>query len=230
MYRMSIAIAAAAAMLLVACGSDNNNTQSQQQAVTGLCQALTTNCASGTSDDQNEGEDETACEDRMQKTTTTGAAARDSYDFPVSDSTKDDLTCRENEAKAAASATDAATKHQHCVNAGPTGGGVCGSLCDVYCDLEKRHCNGATSTNPAAPTNPGLGDVDHATCVAACNGAAFSKSGTPNVTKGDSIQCRIWHLGKAQANPTPHCFHTRLVSAVDNAGTTTGAPCSGAVQ
>lgn len=226
-----IFIALAAAVALAACGSSsNNNTTTQTQAaITGLCQALKANCTAG--DDQLEsGEDESACEDKMKTTTTTGGAARDAYDLPLTDPNNDDLTCRENEAKLAAS--DSANKSAHCLNAGPTGGDKCGSLCDVFCDLQKRHCDGASSVTSTAPTNTGLADVDHATCVAACNaeigkGSAthFTKGGKVNDTSGDTLQCRIWHLGKAQANPTPHCFHTRLTSVGDAAGATPG-PCS----
>lgn len=144
----------------------------------------------------------------------------------------DDLSCRLNHAglaSAAKAAANAGNVTLHCGHAGPTGLGraaaggaassACGPPCDVYCDLQERNCTGVNSNF-----------ADHATCLAQCNpggvsgATVFNTTGTVGATGGDSYQCRIWHLGKAQANPATHCQHTRIVSAG------TPPPCAGAVQ
>lgn len=225
-----IFIALAAVVALAACGSSNNNTsQTQSSLATSLCTALAQNCPAGGADDQFENETETQCEDSVKTV----------YDMAVDNATDDDLTCRLAEAQAAGS--DSANRSTHCKNAGPTGGGggttgagKCGSLCDVYCDLQDRNC---TSANPNFVTaNLTANFTDHTDCLTKCAaeivtgaGTHFSTGGTVNKQAGDSIQCRIWHLGKAQAGPSPHCFHTKLVSA-QSATVTTGGPCSGPVQ
>jgi hypothetical protein len=267
MSRASIAIAAAAA-LLIACGSDNNNntpdggtdggvTLTQAQAATQLCTTISTTCTG--SDDQFEAEPENACEDSVKSVPASSTDARGntpSYNIPVTDphAKNDDLTCRLAELQLAS--TDAANKATHCRNAGPTGGGTatavgkCGDLCDVYCDLQERNCTTASPNFAALSPAITVNFSDHAACVSQCTaelakgpGTHFSKGGKVNSQAGDTLQCRIWHLGKAAGNPRTHCPHTRFVSnaadvvtpaptAADCVAATgrpaTCGPCSGA--
>jgi hypothetical protein len=229
MYRTLIALAGVVSLAACSSNSTSSTGKTQAQLATDLCTALAANCAAGSSDDQFENETETQCEDSVKTV----------YDTPADTTNDDDLTCRVAEAQAAAS--DPTNKSAHCKNAGPTGGGggatgagKCGSLCNVYCDLQDRNC---TSANPAfvtASLTPNF--TDHTDCETKCAaeitsgaGTHFSTGGGVNKNGGDSIQCRIWHLGKAQAGPSPHCFHTKLVSAT-SATVLTGGPCSGPVQ
>jgi len=110
----------------------------------------------------------------------------------------------------------------HCVHATPSGGGVCGSLCDVYCGLAMSVCTG----NLAIYTT----SVD---CQTACK--ALNASGLPGATGGNTLQCRIYHIGAAVAlnDKTTHCPHGGVVSAVCGGGSTstsssgTGSSSSG---
>lgn len=83
----------------------------------------------------------------------------------------------------------------HCPHAGPTGGNVCGSWCDNYCQLMAKNCTGANAV------------YDAATCMTKC--ATIPTNGLPNATSGDTVQCRIYHLGAAAANPATHCAHSK---------------------
>ena len=86
----------------------------------------------------------------------------------------------------------------HCDHAGPSGGDVCGSWCENYCWLETTNCTGDASL---------YADMD--SCLGEC--AAFPTSGGANAVDGDSVQCRIYHLGVAGSNPpasgATHCPH-----------------------
>jgi plastocyanin len=94
----------------------------------------------------------------------------------------------------------------HCPHAGPSGGNMCGTWCDVYCDLAMSNCT---------DTNQLYDDTEQ--CMAACGelattGAALDKS-------GDSVQCRITHLGYAGvdgANAAIHCPHALIFPAVSS--------------
>ena len=103
--------------------------------------------------------------------------------------------CRTYHARVATT-TDAGA---HCGHAGPSGGNVCGSWCTNYCHLASQNC----STDPNALYS------DDDDCITKC--PAFSKTGQPGDTAGDSVQCRIYHLGVAgdvdAGGPGTHCAH-----------------------
>ncbi len=105
------------------------------------------------------------------------------------------IGCRQYWAGQADGSAKAATE---CVLAGPTGGGSCGSWCDNYCWLAQRNC---TDTNTLYS-----GSAD---CKATC--ATFPKTGKPGDTDGDTVQCRVYHLGVAgsdkPASADQHCAH-----------------------
>jgi hypothetical protein len=91
---------------------------------------------------------------------------------------------------AGAAASDPAT---HCLHAGPTGAGVCGAWCDNYCDMAMTHCTGANVLYES-----------RAACEGAC--AGFATDGTQGDADGDTVQCRLYHLGAAAGDQT-HCAH-----------------------
>ena len=99
----------------------------------------------------------------------------------------------------------------HCPHAGPSGGDVCGSWCDVYCDLASANCTGTNALY-----------ADAAACDAACGG--FATDGPPGALIGDDVQCRIYHLGVAgsdgAASAAVHCPH----GAVDGGGVCVAPP------
>jgi hypothetical protein len=124
------------------------------------------------------------------------------WDTGMRDATSGDtLACRLYHAGAAE--MDPAT---HCDHAGPSGGDTCGSWCENLCQLAEDNCPGAL--NPYADT---------AACMTAC--MAYDDSGDPNDTSGDTVQCRIYHLGAAGADMAAamtHCPHGGVVSDVCN--------------
>jgi hypothetical protein len=86
----------------------------------------------------------------------------------------------------------------HCPHAGPTGGNVCGSWCDNYCQLMAKNCTGSNAV------------YDAQTCMTKC--ATIPTMGQVNDTAGNSIQCRIYHLGAAATDPVTHCAHAKTAA------------------
>lgn len=118
----------------------------------------------------------------------TGAAGDDSGNS---------IACRIYHGNAPAAADPA----MHCNHAGPSGGNVCGSWCDVYCNLGFEHCAGPNK----------LYD-DEAACQTAC--ADISADGSPGDIEYDTVQCRIYHLGAPAASmPDAHCSHGAEVAS-----------------
>jgi hypothetical protein len=109
--------------------------------------------------------------------------------------------------------TSAANAATHCTHGTPSGGGgICGTYCEVYCQLANYSCTG----NLALYTTT-------SDCTTACN--KIASTGNPGDTAGDSIQCRIYHLGVAgqsAANAAVHCPHGLTASAVCTASTGSG--------
>ncbi len=111
------------------------------------------------------------------------------------DTSGDTLQCRTYHAGDPAAA-DPAT---HCAHAGVDGGGVCAppepTRCDAYCDLALANCTGGN-----------LLYTNRAECQAAC--AEITALGEEGDTSGDTLECRIYHLGDpASADPATHCPH-----------------------
>ena len=79
----------------------------------------------------------------------------------------------------------------HCPHAGPTGGNVCGTWCENYCQLMAKNCTGSSSV------------YDAPTCMTRC--ATIPTNGHANDPAGDSVQCRIYHLGVAASDPATQC-------------------------
>ncbi len=101
----------------------------------------------------------------------------------------------------------------HCAHAGPSGGDVCGTWCDNYCYLAGLNCTGGDALF-----------VDDGACGAAC--ADFTDDAEPGAVSGDSVQCRIYHLGVAgfdADSPAIHCPH----GGTDGGGVCVEAPSEG---
>ncbi|MCA1663868.1 MAG: hypothetical protein LC659_06305 [Myxococcales bacterium] len=111
------------------------------------------------------------------------------------------IGCRLYHAGAAAAAPST-----HCPHAGPTGGDVCGSWCDNYCQLMAKNCTGSNAV------------YDAATCMTKC--ATIPTNGNTNDTSGNTIQCRIYHLGVAATDPALHCAHSKTAADLP------GGPCT----
>lgn len=88
----------------------------------------------------------------------------------------------------------AADNDDHCLHAGPTGGGVCGAYCDVYCDAAMANCTAGNALY-----------ADRDSCLAACGN--LPANGVVNAADGNSVQCRLFHLGAAKADAAGHCAH-----------------------
>ncbi len=100
----------------------------------------------------------------------------------------------------------------HCSHAGKSGGNACGTWCDNYCHLADKSCLVAKQEM----------DVDTGSCLTKCKG--LKDGGKANDAAGDTVQCRIYHLGVAgtdEANAKIHCPHGKIAPAA-------GTPCGAA--
>lgn len=165
-----------------------------------LCQAyctlMATTCTAGNAMYASEAACVTFC-DRAR-------AAPELWSAGTAGTAGNSLACRTTHVGLAASTGNVAV---HCPHAGAAGGNLCGSWCDNYCDAALAACTGGLALHADKPT-----------CMTACAGLATT--GTPTATAGDTVQCRINHLGFAAAsaaNATVHCPHGSI--------TPTG-PCS----
>jgi hypothetical protein len=106
----------------------------------------------------------------------------------------DSLACRQYHAGAAM-----ADPNTHCVHAGPSGAGVCGTPCNGFCDLAVAECQ----TQYA----------DQNTCATACASMTMTPAFSSAVQSGNSLSCRIYHATAASTDPTTHCPHIAAPSA-----------------
>jgi hypothetical protein len=110
----------------------------------------------------------------------------------IGDTSGNTIGCRLYHAGAAA-----ADPVFHCPHAGPTGGGLCGSYCDNYCQLMAKNCTGTNAVYNATD------------CMTKC--AMIPTNGTANDAAGNTIQCRIYHLSLAASDPVTHCPHAQTI-------------------
>jgi hypothetical protein len=134
-------------------------------------------------------------------------------DGSFKDTNVDTKDCRIYHAFAGVALNDTTT---HCPHAGHSGGNQCGTWCTVYCGLATTVCTGANQLY----ANMGA-------CTTACNGIAIT--GKPGDTTGNTVQCRIYHLGAASADAaaaTLHCPHANLTASANCVGgaTSTTSP------
>ncbi|ACY17774.1 hypothetical protein [Haliangium ochraceum] len=93
----------------------------------------------------------------------------------VGDTSGNTLNCRLSHADALAAEDPA----QYCPIAGPTGGGVCGSLCQNYCFYTNDICGDQGYTSPGQ-------------CEEACDKLVDQDGGATEIS-GNTVQCRINH-------------------------------------
>lgn len=180
----------ALALLALGCfaGCDDDTTSSADMSIahdlaTGnaptcaaYCAKIQMNCTGGDAGGNEQYASESAC-----NTYCTSAAA-----WPagmIGDTSGNTIGCRLYHAGAAAA--DPVT---HCPHAGPTGGAVCGSLCENYCQLMAKNCTGVNAV------------YDPTTCMSKCT--MLGDKGHANDTSGNTVQCRITYLGLAATDPT----------------------------
>lgn len=120
-----------------------------------------------------------------------GACALFPADGTPNTTTGNSVQCRIYHAGAPAAASPAT----HCPHTSASGGNLCGTWCDVYCELALDNCTGANQLY-----------ADANACATAC--AAFPTTGAPGATSGNTVQCRIYHAGvPAKTSPGTHCPH-----------------------
>jgi hypothetical protein len=86
----------------------------------------------------------------------------------------------------------------YCPIAGPGGNGVCGSNCEGYCTLMQQICPSMFTSTFATLTG----------CKTQCDASIPDLGGYSIAIKsGDSLQCRLYHLGAATLDPGLHCPH-----------------------
>lgn len=92
----------------------------------------------------------------------------------------------------------------YCHKAGPSGEGICGSVCQGFCSLMGQVCT---------PEEAGESHfASEEECLATCEGlpgAGFSySSSNPLVADGNHALCRLWHVtSAAMVDPLEHCEH-----------------------
>ncbi len=111
----------------------------------------------------------------------------------------DSLACRMYHLSVAAQQGNADT---HCPHAGPYGYGVCGSLCNDFCNQD------FATAGPCKGNNYPSRDVCNTYCAGAA-GADASAGAPGNAAGSPSMLCREYHLEAAYQSGTaaPHCPH-----------------------
>ncbi len=111
----------------------------------------------------------------------------------------DSLACRMYHLSVAAQNGNADT---HCPHAGPYGFGMCGTLCNDFCEQD------FATTGPCKGDNDPTNDVCHTYCAGATG--ADAGAGSPGAGGGSTaMSCRTYHLEAAyqSGTVTPHCPH-----------------------
>jgi hypothetical protein len=187
---LAVAAVVSTVLVLAACGdSSSDGPPTAAQACAAYCTTLTTNCTATNT----QFADATACNTYCVRART----APEFWSAGIAGATSgNSLACRTYHGGAPAVADPVL----HCPHAGPTGANTCGDWCEDYCDLALSLCTGANQIFAA-----------RAECTTAC--AAFATDGANNATAGDSVQCRINHLGLIVAGgpASVHCGHARPV-------------------
>ena len=97
----------------------------------------------------------------------------------------------------------------YCHQAGPSGDGHCGSVCDAFCALMAEVC-----TATSAGTYHFASDAD---CMKTCNALPAApvpySSTNPQVSDGNHALCRLFHVtSAAMADADEHCEHAMGVT------------------
>lgn len=119
------------------------------------------------------------------------------------------LECR------AAAARRASNDKSACEAASLTGGNVCGTHCEAYCDQALAHCAG----DPDDPEVPNLyqprdGMNAREVCLEVCSFMNDAVAFDDYLADGNSVQCRAYHASApAKTDPKNHCPHASLFNA-----------------
>jgi len=123
--------------------------------------------------------------------------------FPIgldTDTAGNTVGCREYHAggPAVANAT------LHCPHASATGGGVCGSYCDAYCNMSLTGCTVANGY-------PGMGNAalqSYAACSSLCSDYVVGQILVDQ--SQNTLACRLYHVQVAISKPANlfHCAHS----------------------
>ena len=151
------------------------------------CAKIAMNCTSG---DGGGGNAQYASTSACQTYCTTAAGWMAGTTGATSGNT---IACRLYHATAAA-----ADPVFHCPHAGPTGGNLCGTWCENYCQMMAKNCTGTNAV------------YDATTCMTKCTG--IPTGGKAGDTSGNTVQCRIYHLSLAATDPVLHCPHSKIAS------------------
>jgi len=100
------------------------------------------------------------------------------------------VQCRKTEAE---SAGNTGEPGEHCPAAGPAGNAQCGTTCESYCTLMSSIC----------PTSFSGRDQ----CTFLCAGMSDLMTYDVSEQRGDTLQCRVFHVTAATQNPASHCPH-----------------------
>lgn len=100
------------------------------------------------------------------------------------------LACRQVEAQTAK------LEKASCANAGPGGNGICGTDCEAWCGLLEKAC--------PDDFDDLAGDCE-GRCAALADDASFNVGA--QYYSGDTLQCRLIHVGAALSAPAGHCKH-----------------------
>jgi hypothetical protein len=186
---LAVAAVVSAVLGLAACGSSSTPAPTQEelnaQACAAYCTSITGACTAANAQFASADACNAYCV-RARGTPEIWSAGADGA------TSGDTLACRVTHAGLAG-----ANAAVHCPHAGPSGGNACGNWCEDYCDLALAACTGGLQLY-----------ADRAACQTAC--AAIPATGTANATSGNTVQCRIYHLGVAAssaAQATVHCPH-----------------------
>lgn len=84
----------------------------------------------------------------------------------------------------------------HCPHAGPGGDGVCGAVCDGYCQIAMKYCTSANGAQVYTDLNDCV-----TTCMAIPNDVRYNIS----VQDGAHEACLLYHVQEASTVPPDHC-------------------------
>ena len=117
-----------------------------------------------------------------------------------SDQSGDTIYCRLFYANQALTTGETST----CAEAGPGGNGICGTNCEAYCILMQQTC-------PDQFKDSQLFGNSLSNCITQCGALPTLDAGfNADQQSGNTINCRLYHVSAASANPdapATHCPH-----------------------
>lgn len=121
--------------------------------------------------------------------------------FPIgtaSDTSGNTLGCRNYHAHAAATAGAAL----HCPHAGPGGDGMCGDVCEGYCQIAQMFCVGSAKIYSS-----------EADCMTTCNETPGDMRFNISIQSGDEKACLLYHAQESPLAPEDHCLGDLMKAA-----------------